>query len=1179
MYRSERIVALAVALAAGVAMLLPGAAAPASPPTSHDSGELLYVAEGNRLRRIDVDSIAGGALVEDVLIERAAADPDGRDVNGQMCRLPGGTGGFVAGEDTGQPHPPPGWGVFAADGEQVGKLTASYLVAGAEPHGCAFTPDGTLFTSEVGFQGFGTSNGQLIQWFSPYEQFPGLPGEYPVTDSRSTNFCKLAIDLGTAGSVAVDPQGRVYVSQSAGLRVDRFSPPFPTGPDAAGGCGAVDPTGAPLATNVQREQFAAPSDGMLTFSGLAFAPNGNLYAASVLTGRIAEYDLDGDLVRLILAPDEMLPPIPTGHPQGLAVGGDGTIYYSDLDLRGTLPDVGPGPNGKVWRIRFDGSGAPLAPEIVREGLAFPDGVAIFPGNLQPDTPLPLEWPTLAGGPERLFFNANEHWLTPQSAPQLIERWRFDTDAVVTSSPSIATIRSPGSGAEQRVVFASSWDRHLYALDWASGTELWRFEWEDQPGASFPGAGSPTVADVGGQRLVLFGAGEHLYALDAATGAERWRFAAGTGCRDATTGAFPGLCSFSAERNQIESTPIVHDGVVYFGMDVNDVATGKGGFYALDATTGTLRWFFDPESGSVCRTDPPGESSPGDVIRRYDGYHTEVELGLPGGFFASRQGCDHPRTRYGCGNIWSSPALDADRGLLFFGTSNCDTDGDPSTPVPAPPMPPYDEALVALHLDGTSAWRWRPREVDNDDLAFGAVPNLFSIDVDGPGPGGVDTDVVGIGGKDGSYYVLDRDGVNVRNAVAWSDADPSDLPYWRRQVVAGGAIGGIIATASVDEAARRLYFSTAPGEDVFDPQRPTVHALDLDTGDVVWQNSDTTVLTGDASYGPTSGVPGVVLIGSVITPHLRFYDTSTGELVADHVVRAQATLSGVASGAAVVDGTLVVGAGIGARSSGGSSPGDFAANTPSSIVALCVPGAPGCVKPVAVPASASIVEGDDGDTVVRVPVRLSAAVTQAVELDWTTLDGSATSPDDYAPASGTLVIAPGDSEGYAEVTVRGDERDEPREETLVVSFRNPRNATLGGFFGIGVGVIADDDPRPRIVPGAAAVTEGNGASTVVGIPIRLTAPSGRRVTVRWRTVPVTATDPADYTGAAGKLIFEPGETDAVLSIAIRGDEVPELPEFFLLALADPRNATLGGAFGLGLGVGLVLDDDGDSGPSV
>ena len=59
-----------------------------------------------------------------------------------------------------------------------------------------------------------------------------------------------------------------------------------------------------------------------------------------------------------------------------------------------------------------------------------------------------------------------------------------------------------------------------------------------------------------------------------------------------------------------------------------------------------------------------------------------------------------------------------------------------------------------------------------------------------------------------------------------------------------SFGGIIATAAVDEGARRIYFSTAAGDSVInDPRRlrpaqqPTLHALDMDSGAILWQNDE------------------------------------------------------------------------------------------------------------------------------------------------------------------------------------------------------------------------------------------------------------------------------------------------------------------------------------------------------
>jgi sugar lactone lactonase YvrE len=320
----------------------------------------LFVAEGNRIRRVDVATIGSDALRQDVLV--ASAAEGGLDVNGMICRFPDGSGRFVSGEDTGQPARPAGWGLFGPDGAQQGRLVASARAERPDPYGCAFDAAGRLFTTEIGDAGIGDGNGQLILWYPPLE---------------SGRACKLATDLGTATGLAIDGAGRVYVASASGFKIERFDPPFPAGPDAAGGCGKRDDTGAPLADRVSRETFtrAHPLKGLVTYSGLAFAANGNLYAASVATGRIGELTPDGKVARLILDPGRWLPPYPTGTPQGVAVDADGTVYYADLDLTtGLSPE--PGPNGKVWRIRFSADGEPLPPEIVLEGLAYPDGVAI-----------------------------------------------------------------------------------------------------------------------------------------------------------------------------------------------------------------------------------------------------------------------------------------------------------------------------------------------------------------------------------------------------------------------------------------------------------------------------------------------------------------------------------------------------------------------------------------------------------------------------------------------------------------------------------------------------------------------------------------------------------------------------------------------------------------------------------
>jgi len=510
-----------------------------------------------------------------------------------------------------------------------------------------------------------------------------------------------------------------------------------------------------------------------------------------------------------------------------------------------------------------------------------------------------DWLMYGGSFERRFFNPSETTITRANVGKLVPRWRFTTGAVVTASPVIAHVDLPGEGST-KTVFIASWDGHFYALRARDGTVVWSYAFKPQPGASYPQASSGAVVDLDGRRLVYVGSGETMYCLDAATGTEVWQFDAGTGCTS---------CDFLTERNEVLSSPAVFEGLVYFGMDINDFGTGKGGFYAVDARTGALRWYFDLETGATCRPNA------GDDVRRFDGYHTAAQLGLPADFFATRAGCSFDRTGTACGNVWSSASIDVKRRMLYTASSNCDTDLDPTTPFPTPDNPPYDEAMFALTLDGVPVFSFQPRKVDNADLAIGAVPNLFSVEV-----AGKVRDVVGFGDKSGSYYLLDRDGVNALSGKV--------EPYWQTKVVQGGDIGGVIASAAVGEG--KVLFSTAAGTDVTSYQKPTAHALGASDGSVLWESQEA-----PPSFGPTSAIPGVVFMGS-IGGVMFAYDSDTGEVLGRFKV-----LGPLSSAAVVSDGDVFVGAGTGAR---GGSPAEVAFQTsllPSPVTDFCLSGSEGC----------------------------------------------------------------------------------------------------------------------------------------------------------------------------------------------------------------------------------------------
>jgi polyvinyl alcohol dehydrogenase (cytochrome) len=517
--------------------------------------------------------------------------------------------------------------------------------------------------------------------------------------------------------------------------------------------------------------------------------------------------------------------------------------------------------------------------------------------------LECQWPMWGHDAARPFaYPAScETELAPDTVGRLQQRWFHQTGDVVTATPALV----------DGTIYVGDWSGTFYALGLADGRERWTYQAPEHENVySGQIVGSAAVADVGGERLVYFPSGKTMYALDATDGTLRWEHELNPAGPD-------------DDPTEIQSSPVVVDGMVIFGFDAHDQPGVRAGIVALDAASGEQRWYFDPDEGQ----EPSG-----------------------------------------CVGIWSSPSVDAERRLVFAGSANCTTAPDG--------WRDYSEAIFAIDLDtGEPRWHFQPRGPSNFDFDFAGAPNLFAIDGQA---------VVGLGGKDGVYYALDRESGD----LVWK-VEASIPRVQSPNFSTGGFIGPTAVAGGV-----------VVGGTAVDGPCPCLHGIDTATGTLAWQQN-----AAAPTFAASTIVNGVAFAGSTTDFTLRALDLGDG-----NVLWSQQMAGGVAGGVAIVDDWVIAVAGI-------REPGLDPAGTESGVYGFTL-GAESDVTttlPLTAETLPPTTVAPPEDPAFRAPAEGATCVASACTLDFTLKD---------PPAGTNPAIALRLSPDPYRVEVRADDLGDP-----------------------------------------------------------------------------------------------------------------------------------------------------------
>lgn len=201
--------------------------------------------------------------------------------------------------------------------------------------------------------------------------------------------------------------------------------------------------------------------------------------------------------------------------------------------------------------------------------------------------------------------------------------------------------------------------------------------------------------------------------------------------------------------------------------------------------------------------------------------------------------------------------------------------------------------------------------------------------------------------------------------------------------------------------------------------------------------------------------------------------------------------------------------------------------------------------------------------VRLQVHRAAGTTGTATVDYATNDGTALAGNDYAPVSGTLTFAAGETVKTIDVPILNDALSEDLQsftialsDPIAAALRTPTVTTI---------TIFDDEPLPYLSFSDATTNEGDLGLRPLTFGVSLSTPSEAPIALTYATSDFSAAAGSDYSAVAGTLHFESGQTDLTLDVEVSGDTLWESDEAFYLTFQ--RDGVV-----VAERWGLILNDD-------